>query len=386
MSISQEEKLNIIELIVENVKEWESLKNDKNNLNNIIIEKMNVISANKVIFADCCNDSIVPRRLVLKFPLVNIFSAVFNLEEQKIVNDFVSDFRGKLGLNPRVLYIDKNSRIDEFVECTTLSKNDYFDESIMLNLSEALCELHHNVELKKQYSLLRGKYTLKHRLIDMHKIYKMNFPIRKSVTNEQVDIAYQSFAFESNRLMERLLDDQFFTNLLNHLTQDLENEENIVFSHNDLSVTNVLKLKKDNSLMIIDFDGSNLCFKGYDIGYTFNSLEYDIVKGIAIENQLNNEQKLKFIRNYLTFYYNHFYLQSSQFTQNQLDLETYLNIQIPILIEQIKKGQILSRLFIVIMFGATNDWNAFKLIGNEAIKIQILLTQQIITYYEQNCI
>ncbi|ETV99125.1 hypothetical protein H310_08534 [Aphanomyces invadans] len=302
-----------------------------NGADDVVVTKLPVVSANKILVADLHGT-----KVLVKFPMENVFSMVFDLHEQKIVNDMVSSYRGDLGLNPRVLHINDVCRVDEFVDCRTLSPADFEDRTTMKRLAGELATLHCDVRLKDRYiALKQGKaYTIADRLLGMHETFKVNFPIRKTRVASHVPESHQALAATVNAAMEVLADTAFFTHVL---AKCFPASSDLVFSHNDLSANNVLLV--GDCVHIIDFDGSNLSYRGADIGYMIKNRD----------------------------------MQGSPWPQDHVDLfiQSYIDacathgviVAHDDLLAQVERGKVLSVLFLMTMFGASDNWDVFHQTG-----------------------
>jgi choline/ethanolamine kinase len=82
----------------------------------------------------------------------------------------------------------------------------------------------------------------------------------------------------------------------------------VVFSHNDLHSENVLCLKKDKRLMLIDYEYSSYNYRGYDIANFFNESMFEYLNAdhpifvINEEKFPEKEELISFIKYYLFFY------------------------------------------------------------------------------------
>ncbi|KAG9398345.1 hypothetical protein AC1031_014684 [Aphanomyces cochlioides] len=107
MVVSREDEEAVREIASE-IPQW---KGRIYNPENVVVVDIIVVSANKILVAEF--DGV---KVLAMFLMENLFSMVFDLQEQKCVNDMVSQYRGDLGLNPRVLYVGDSCRVDKFVD------------------------------------------------------------------------------------------------------------------------------------------------------------------------------------------------------------------------------------------------------------------------------
>jgi len=169
--LTEEEQKEIIFFIRSSVPEWQNIQD-----NEITFQKMGVPSANKILLVETTSTTVSKyKKLLLKMPLHNPFEELFDLQEQKMVNDMISLYRGDKGLNPKVLCINDKFRIDEFVECKNLDFSDYQDSEMMKQLARILCDFHHDVVLKEKYIKLRGMNTLPIRMLGMRNVFYQKF-------------------------------------------------------------------------------------------------------------------------------------------------------------------------------------------------------------------
>jgi len=92
--------------------------------------------------------------------------------------------------------------------------------------------------------------------------------------------------------------------------------ESVVFSHNDLHAQNVLVLKKNQKLLLIDYEYSNYNYRGYDIANFFNESVFDYNSDVhpyylSDETKFPSDDEMReFIQYYLLFF--KFNLKSSE--------------------------------------------------------------------------
>ncbi|CAK4145617.1 unnamed protein product [Aphanomyces euteiches] len=328
MVVSREDE-EAVRAIAREIPQW---KGRIRNPEDVVVTDIAVVSANKILVAEF--DGV---KVLVKFPMENLFSMVFDLQEQKRVNDMVSQYRGDLGLNPRVLYVGDSCRVDEFVDCRTLKQADYADPSTMDQLATQLARLHNDKELKQRYIDLKGSvYTIAERLRGMQTILKRNLALRTANIDWQVPPEHQPLARRVNAAMEILADDTFFQRVLDRCFV-VADPALLVFSHNDLSANNVLKLA--HAVQIIDFDGSNLSYRGADIGYMAKNLE---MHGMSMDNAALH----RFVATYIDGC-----------------AAAGIHIEASQLFDEIARGKILALVFLMTMFAACDNWDVFHLTG-----------------------
>ncbi|KAF0719792.1 Aste57867_791 [Aphanomyces stellatus] len=303
----------------------------------IHVSRLEVVSANKILVAECHG-----LKVLVKFPMQNLFSMVFDLSEQKMVNDMVSQYRGDRGLNPKVLHVGTDCRVDEFVPCRTLQQSDYADMATMEKLAVQLATLHNDCALKEAYIAIKGGevHTIAVRLRGMQETFQKNFPRRKANVATQVPKAHWPLARRVNDAMEILADACFFDDLLAKCFV-VPDPAALVFSHNDLSANNVLKrTDMDGAVQIIDFDGSNLSYRGADIGYMIKNME---MHGMAWDPS----SLAHFVDCYLA----------------QCAADGIVVVDKAALMDEIARGKVLALVFLMTMFGASDNWDVFHLTG-----------------------
>ncbi|CAK4638531.1 unnamed protein product [Aphanomyces euteiches] len=94
-----------VRAIASEIPQW---KGRIHNPENVVVMDIAIISAKKILVAEF--DGV---KVLVEFPMENLFSMGFDLQEQKCVNDMVSQYRGEISLNPRVLYVGDSCRVDE---------------------------------------------------------------------------------------------------------------------------------------------------------------------------------------------------------------------------------------------------------------------------------
>ncbi|ETV92148.1 hypothetical protein H310_13401 [Aphanomyces invadans] len=332
--------------VVRDVPMW---KNQLASGDDVIVTCLPVLTANKILVADFRG-----KKVLVKFPMENVFSMVFDLHEQKIVNDMVSLYRGDLERNPKVLYVNDVCRVDEFVECRTLTSADYLDETTMKHLAIELATLHCDVRLKDRYIALKDGdvYTIADRLRGMHETVKVNFPIRRTRMATQVPEVHQALATTVHAAMEVLADTAFFMHVLNKC---FPASSELVLSHNDLRSANVLYFSPTH-VQIIDFDGANLCYRGADIGYMANNRDM---------------QRVPWSQDDL-----------DHFVQSYIDACAAKGVIVAKddLMAQVERGKVLSVLFFMTMFGACDNWDIFHQIGFNFMATFPSLMQKIVAF------
>jgi len=300
--------------------------------------------------------------LMLKMPLQNPFEELFDLNEQKIVNDMISLYRGEKGLNPKVLCINDKFRIDEFVECKNLDFSDYQDSEMMKQLARILCDFHHDVVMKEKYVKLRGENTLPIRMLGMRKVFLKNFPQKKKLIETEVPEQYKA-QFEKYYEISDLLfvNEKNFQKMMEVLTEDMKNG-NLTMSHNDPHQFNMLKIGK--TIQLIDFDGSNLAFPGADIGYVYHNSTTDFKDNFSYKPQFewSEETKKAFLVEYLTHFYNNYQ------KEKKVGLQDFLKIEVEKLKNSVERGLNLGHIFYSFFTFGTTELVMYKWLGYQRIE------------------
>jgi len=206
--------------------------------------------------------------------------------------DYILKGLSKNGVGPKIYAGSDKFRIEKYLESDTLNPAELEKVPVRRQLAKCLAELH-NVHLPEL-----DKTPLFERILDDRKM------IRKAEEKANRSV----YTSEDRRILEKLLSltkDDEITFLRKILPQG---PKSVVLSHNDLHSQNVLNLKENNKLVLIDFEYADYNYRGYDIANVFNEglFEYDASEHPFYrcdESKYPTHQELfDFVKYYLFFY------------------------------------------------------------------------------------
>ncbi|KAJ1655859.1 hypothetical protein IWQ61_004467 [Dispira simplex] len=162
----------------------------------------------------------------------------------------------ELGIGPRMLAIFRNGRIEQYLESTTLTRDDIRDPQTSQHIARRMCELH---------SIIR------------------TFPPRAECKPEvwvNVDKWYPIVLKKWGRLLQQYSErhEELMSLSIQSLKQDIAKVKArvtalnlpLVFGHNDLQYGNILRLcDGSGQLVVIDFEYAGYNYRGFDIANHF---------------------------------------------------------------------------------------------------------------------
>ncbi|KAF9142569.1 hypothetical protein BG015_000751 [Linnemannia schmuckeri] len=161
-----------------------------------------------------------------------------------------------MDIGPSLLGIFKNGRFEQYVESTTLTKEDIRDPRTSRHIAHRMCELHNIVNVfpppegtipQSQENIARWIPLAKDAI---EKICAKD-PSKRAVIDE----------FDYNKLITEIGEVQ---------KELMSVHSPIVFAHNDAQYGNILKsLDEDGELVVIDFEYAGYNTRGFDIGNHF---------------------------------------------------------------------------------------------------------------------
>ncbi|KND02474.1 uncharacterized protein SPPG_09071 [Spizellomyces punctatus DAOM BR117] len=163
---------------------------------------------------------------------------------------------GHVGVAPRLLGAFANGRFEQFLDSTTLTKEDLRDPSTSRQIAQAMYKLHkliqncdaHEASSPDLWTKLRKWHRLASKAVTE---FKRNQPERYAKLRKVVNI--KTVAAEIDELEAKL------SNI----------GSPIVFAHNDAQYGNILRKNKDGSIIVVDYEYSSVNYRGYDFGNHF---------------------------------------------------------------------------------------------------------------------
>ena len=198
----------------------------------------------------------------------------------------------KTMFGPKMYGCDDKFRIEQYYDSETLNPAELDKRLIERQLAKRLSELH-NVHLN---DLTKSPAFLKI-------LEERNF-IHKAQEKAESDLFSTNEKKKLKEMLTITTDDEI--NFLKELVP--KDPKSITFSHNDLHAENVLVLKKNHKLMLIDYEYADYNYRGYDIGNVFNESMFDYhypeepYYAFDEKKYPNEEQLTDFIKYYLFFY------------------------------------------------------------------------------------
>ncbi|OAQ33729.1 kinase-like protein, partial [Linnemannia elongata AG-77] len=192
-----------------------------------------------------------PRKVLLRVYGIGL-DALFSREKELYWLQNLST----MDIGPSLLGIFKNGRFEQYVESTTLTKDDIRDPRTSRHIAHRMCELHNIVNIfpppegtipQSQENIARWVPLAKDAI---EKICARD-PSKRAVIDE----------FDFGKLMTEIEEVQ---------RELMSVHSPIVFAHNDAQYGNILKsLDEDGELVVIDFEYAGYNTRGFDIGNHF---------------------------------------------------------------------------------------------------------------------
>ncbi|KAK3847978.1 MAG: kinase-like domain-containing protein [Linnemannia gamsii] len=193
----------------------------------------------------------MPRKVLLRVYGIGLESLISRNDELRWLQNLST-----MQIGPSLLGIFKNGRFEEYVESTTLTKNDIRNPRTSRHIAHRMCELHNIVNVfpppegcipQTQANIARWIPLARDAI---EKICAKD-PSKRAVIDE--------FNFEK------------FLVEVDEVHRDLTAVHSpLVFAHNDTQYGNILKTTDDSGeLVVIDFEYAGYNSRGFDIGNHF---------------------------------------------------------------------------------------------------------------------
>ncbi|KAJ2401144.1 hypothetical protein GGI23_001590 [Coemansia sp. RSA 2559] len=210
-------------------------------------------------------------------------------------------------IGPQTYGIFGNGRLEEFLESTTLTKDDIRNVLTSKQIAQRMCELHTLVGHHRPFSedgeeqnngdtaaYLSKKPDLWPNIDALMGFMQNNWPEIRS----KCDVNAQCAGILDNwRQVE-----QAVCRFKTYIEKDVHSP--IVFSHNDLLYNNILRLEGSGEIVLIDYEFSGYNYRGFDIAnhfftwmYDFSNLENPHILDMARYPTV--EQRHNFLRAYV---------------------------------------------------------------------------------------
>jgi thiamine kinase-like enzyme len=188
-------------------------------------------------------------------------SSKVNHQLEHIVIDRLS----KVGLHPEVVCLDKNYRVEKFIEGAAINILQLRATPKLLHVVKLIASLHSNSQLKNQILPLiddKRPFVLSMNDCWLHAFHELYPAIQETLKGTK----YEAFGNSLNYLLSedfRVL----FKSLIPKTSQT-------VLSHNDVSAANLMH-SKDSEMYLIDYEYCKLNFRGYDLAVLIEDITTD---------------------------------------------------------------------------------------------------------------
>ncbi|KAJ1795610.1 hypothetical protein LPJ59_004249 [Coemansia sp. RSA 2399] len=176
----------------------------------------------------------------------------------------------QLGFGPKMYGIFGNGRLEEFLESTTLTKDDICHALTSKHIARRMCELHSLVSYYRPYGGserqngnaavdLSGKPELWTNVDAWMRLVQRKWPaiLRKCSGNAQCAEILDNWSKV----------EQAVRKLKAHIDKEVHSP--VVFAHDDLQYGNILRLEHTGELVVVDFEYAGYNYRGFDIANHF---------------------------------------------------------------------------------------------------------------------
>ncbi|KAJ1675728.1 hypothetical protein EV182_000697 [Spiromyces aspiralis] len=214
----------------------------------------------------------------------------------------------ELNIGPHPYAIFGNGRIEEYLESATLNEGDIRDPSTSRHIARRMCELHWLVNFYAPHA----EKTPEEKLDPMLKGVDLSGKPQLWIN---LDHWHQLLREKVDTLRRVCHNNQECLEIIENLGQLREDTERlkeairrvnspIVFSHNDLQYGNILRLTKDNELVVVDFEYAGYNYRGFDIVNHFcewmsNYNHPTHPHAFDISQYPTKQERYRFLRTYL---------------------------------------------------------------------------------------
>ncbi|KAJ1826698.1 hypothetical protein LPJ56_002050, partial [Coemansia sp. RSA 2599] len=184
-----------------------------------------------------------------------------------------------LGFGPRLYGIFGNGRLEEFLESTTLTKDDIRDPSTSKHIARRMCELHSLVSYYRPFKNNNGS-DLTSSMASVSSLAQgvdlSGYPELWSNVDSWMLLVQKKWA----RIMQVCAKNPQCMDILDNWTRVEQaagkmrrvieaSGSPVVFAHDDLQYGNILKLQGTEELVVVDFEYAGYNYRGYDIANHF---------------------------------------------------------------------------------------------------------------------
>ncbi|KAJ2233663.1 hypothetical protein IWW45_004010 [Coemansia sp. RSA 485] len=217
-----------------------------------------------------------------------------------------------LGFGPRLYGIFGNGRLEEFLESTTLTKDDIRDPSTSKHIARRMCELHSLVSYYRPFNngsdvtSSRASVSSLAQGVDLSGYPELwsNVDSWMALTQKKWSRIVQVCA-NNPQCMEILNNWSKVEQAVDKMRRAIEvSGSPVVFAHDDLQYGNILKLQGTDELVVVDFEYAGYNYRGFDIANHFcewmADYHHDAHPHLLDENQYPTvDQRRGFLRTYV---------------------------------------------------------------------------------------
>ncbi|KAJ1858574.1 hypothetical protein LPJ73_001886 [Coemansia sp. RSA 2703] len=181
-----------------------------------------------------------------------------------------------LGFGPRMYGIFGNGRLEEFLESTTLTKDDIRDPSTSKHIARRMCELHSLVSYYRPYA---GNEHQRRRADDdtmFAHVDTSGHPELWTNIDSWMKLVQKKWprilqVCGGNAQCMEILDNWTKVEQAVAKLRRLVDQSNspVVFAHDDLQYGNILRLSSTGELVVVDFEYAGYNYRGFDIANHF---------------------------------------------------------------------------------------------------------------------
>ncbi|KAJ2808731.1 hypothetical protein H4R20_000676 [Coemansia guatemalensis] len=194
-----------------------------------------------------------------------------------------------LGFGPQLYGIFGNGRLEEFLESTTLGKDDIRDPSTSKHIARRMSELHSLVSYYRPFNHVstESRISPKNRSSALPRSKSAVFNHRPSESTKNipelwrnVDSWMRLVREKWQRICKVCHSSTLCMDILDNWTRVEQaavklrtlvdaSESPVVFAHDDLQYGNILRLKDTGELVVVDFEYAGYNYRGFDIANHF---------------------------------------------------------------------------------------------------------------------
>ncbi|KAJ3154955.1 hypothetical protein HDU86_004474 [Geranomyces michiganensis] len=163
------------------------------------------------------------------------------------------------GVAPKLLGAFHNGRFEEFLDSTTLTKEEIRDPTTSAQIAEQLYRLHQLIDSPDADEV--ESTTASDIWNKMRRWQKIAAKVVADLKKNHPD---------SYAEMRKVIDIKAMKREIDELEDHLHGTGSpLVFAHNDAQYGNILRMRKDSSIKIVDYEYSSINYRGYDFANHF---------------------------------------------------------------------------------------------------------------------